>query len=243
MKNLRRINLLVGKNNTGKSSVLEALYLLSTSGAPTTLWQVLMRRGEHISEQPVSGRPYQIEIDLKHMFYGHEIQIGTTVAISTSNGGPNRSLTFEIGEANREQNLALFAQAGNIDPGVAPQFAMNIKGDPEPPAAVVPISGRGGLRQDVLQTLVNLANNKQMSVLGVSDQYVNTQYLTTESLTIGEVQAAFNEISLSPREERVVRALNFIEPSIERIATSQGPFFAGPGWPTRGGSAMASSSS
>jgi hypothetical protein len=29
-------------------------------------------------------------------------------------------------------------------------------------------------------------------------------------MAIGDVQAAFNEISLSPREEQVVRALNFM---------------------------------
>jgi ABC-type branched-subunit amino acid transport system ATPase component len=234
MENLGRINLLVGKNNAGKSSVLEALYLLSSAGSPMALWQILMKRGELISEAPVSGRPFQFEIELRHLFFGHELQIGTAATIATSNGAPNQSITFEIGEANREENMALFAQTNTLDPGVSPQIAMNVRGDPASVTPVIPLSARGGLRQDVLQNLVNLTVNKSITS-GVGSQYSTAQYVTTESLTITEVQGAFNEISLSPREERVIRALNFIEPDIERIATAQGPYFAGPGWPTRGG--------
>jgi ABC-type branched-subunit amino acid transport system ATPase component len=235
MQNLGRINLLVGKNNAGKSSVLEALYLLSNAGAPTAIWTVLMRRGENIVDTPVSGRAIQQEIDLRHLFHGHVLQIGTAIEISTSNGNPNRSIRFEIGEAKPEGNLALFAQASQVDLGV-PQLSLSmlITGDPAPPALVVPLSGRGGLRQDVLQTLINLTANKPPPQ-GGGNLPGTTQYVTTEALAISEVQAAFNEISLSPREERVIRALNFIEPDIERIATAQGPFFSGPGWPTRGG--------
>jgi hypothetical protein len=46
MDGLGRINLLVGKNNSGKTSVLEALHLLSSGGDPQALWQHCGRRGE-----------------------------------------------------------------------------------------------------------------------------------------------------------------------------------------------------
>jgi len=236
MQDLGRINLLVGKNNAGKSSVLEALYLLSNGGAPLAIWTVLMRRGENIVDAPVSGRAYHQEIDVRHLFHGHALQIGTAIEISTSNGNPDRAIRFEIGEAKPEETLALFAQTSQLDLGVSPQpsSSMLVTGNPAPPAPVIPLSGRGGLRQDVLQNLINLTASKPTSAHG-GNQSGLTQYVTTEALAISEVQSAFNEISLSPREERVIRALNFIEPEIERIATAQGPFFAGPGWPTRGG--------
>ncbi|HUG68627.1 MAG TPA: AAA family ATPase [Pirellulaceae bacterium] len=43
---LARVNLLVGDNNCGKTSVLEAAYLLETNGADDSIWKLLQSRGE-----------------------------------------------------------------------------------------------------------------------------------------------------------------------------------------------------
>jgi hypothetical protein len=48
MSGLGRVNLLVGTNNSGKTSVLEAIYLLASAGDPGALWQMLWRRGERL---------------------------------------------------------------------------------------------------------------------------------------------------------------------------------------------------
>ncbi len=38
MNDLGLVNLLVGRNNSGKTSVLEAIYLLTSKGDPTAIW-------------------------------------------------------------------------------------------------------------------------------------------------------------------------------------------------------------
>ena len=48
MTDLGRVNLLVGTNNSGKTSVLEAIYLPISAGDPVSLWQLLWRRGERL---------------------------------------------------------------------------------------------------------------------------------------------------------------------------------------------------
>ncbi len=45
---LQRINLLVGKNNTGKTSLLEAVYLYANRGSPRAMFAVVGIRGERI---------------------------------------------------------------------------------------------------------------------------------------------------------------------------------------------------
>jgi ABC-type Na+ transport system ATPase subunit NatA len=231
MANLGQINLLVGRNNSGKTSVLEALYLLATSGDPQAIWKVLSRRGEQISEVPPQGRPFYQEIEPRHLFYGHLIGVGTRSTIETFNGTPDRSLIFEVTEENRDANPALYAQLQPQIEGVAgPRFAIRVSGIPKASAPLIPLNGRGGLRQDVLQLLVNMAaNSPGGSALG------RHHYLTTDSLTIPDVQSLFNSISLSPLEDQVLQALRLIEPAIERIAATGGVMFVGQGWPTRGG--------
>lgn len=51
MPQLGVVNLLLGKNNSGKSSVLEAVELLLAQGSAGPLWMALSRRGELLSEE------------------------------------------------------------------------------------------------------------------------------------------------------------------------------------------------
>ncbi len=44
---LARVNLIVGKNNTGKSSLLEAIQIYASNGMPSILWEAVKTRDEH----------------------------------------------------------------------------------------------------------------------------------------------------------------------------------------------------
>ena len=46
LTSLARVNLIVGTNNSGKSSLLEAVYLLTSEGARSSLVNILHERGE-----------------------------------------------------------------------------------------------------------------------------------------------------------------------------------------------------
>src|SRR5579864_587616 len=47
IEHLGRVNLIVGKNNIGKSSLLEALLLYTHRGSPDVIWDVLGTRDEN----------------------------------------------------------------------------------------------------------------------------------------------------------------------------------------------------
>ncbi len=68
LQQLGILNLLVGKNNTGKTSILEAIQLLISRADFETLEELMLRRGEYLL---VEERGRQREIDIKHLFYGH----------------------------------------------------------------------------------------------------------------------------------------------------------------------------
>src|SRR5438132_982123 len=67
------VNLVVGKNNVGKSSLLEALRLYARRGSPSLIWELLKERDESIASS--SGRRLTTEVEerlarLKYLFYG-----------------------------------------------------------------------------------------------------------------------------------------------------------------------------
>lgn len=48
MDGLRRVNLLVGKNNSGKTALLEGLQYFASGGDPAILAEIAERRGETV---------------------------------------------------------------------------------------------------------------------------------------------------------------------------------------------------
>ena len=73
IRELGQVNLLVGRNNCGKTSVLEAIHMLVATGDPSSIWHIATRRGEYVSSerQPKARGP---EIDISQLFHGHELR-------------------------------------------------------------------------------------------------------------------------------------------------------------------------
>ena len=73
IKQLGRVNLIVGKNNVGKSCLLEAIQLYAARGFPNTIWQILEAHDEDIESS--SRRRANIEeilSSIKYLFYGRK---------------------------------------------------------------------------------------------------------------------------------------------------------------------------
>ncbi|NLG65215.1 MAG: ATP-binding protein, partial [Actinobacteria bacterium] len=110
MEGLGRINLCVGTNNCGKTSVLEAVSILASRGRPEALWSSLARRGEYWNDDN-PRLPLRVEVDFCHLFHGHELEAGSSFAIAATNDTRRHSLTATIVErANDADNAEVDAQ-------------------------------------------------------------------------------------------------------------------------------------
>src|SRR5438309_9713890 len=76
IERLGRVNLIVGKNNIGKSSLLEALQIYAHNGDPTLIWKILQARdeGKPYSRSSRGERPAleSLLLELRHMFHGRK---------------------------------------------------------------------------------------------------------------------------------------------------------------------------
>lgn len=216
MKGLKRINLLVGTNNSGKTSLLEALLLLSSGGDPATLWSILSRRGERLQE---GGG----EIDVCHLFHGHELKAGARFSIRTERAGPDHFVKCVAQEIRDiADGLLSFPPDGEqAIPGMVegeqisgPRLELFFEGSPEPAYEHVPLSESGGLNSDTMRRLTRSRPPKE----GASE----AQFVSTESLSVTKLLSLWNGIVLTPAEDGVVDALKILEPKIERIAAMTG---------------------
>ncbi len=97
IERLGRVNLIVGKNNIGKSSLLEALQLYARRGSFGLIWDILRARDE-LRVVPQNATVMDLLVALKFLFYGRKdvrthfasIQIGPA-------NSPDEALSIAFG--------------------------------------------------------------------------------------------------------------------------------------------------
>ncbi|MEM9006491.1 MAG: AAA family ATPase [Cyanobacteria bacterium P01_F01_bin.86] len=195
LQQLGKLNLLVGTNNSGKTSILEAVQLLTSQANLMSLQEVMIGRGEYVNDELGNGR----ELDVRHLFYGHEIDIGSRFSIldGTHNGKEGITVSIEhTGQLNLFEDLKELV--------LAIEWLGQEKGDIK-----LPLSPQEGLPLDYIKRI-----RRDFKNAGVKTQFVTSSSLTTQQMT-----ELFDQVVLTPEEELVTESLQTIEPSIDRIAS------------------------
>lgn len=192
MTGLGRVNLLVGTNNCGKTTVLEAIHLLVSTLDPSPIWSSQQRRGETFE---TSTEP---EMDVAHLITGHRLASGARFEIQSDAQHVRASVEDE--KQSLSQLLQLEWSASNL-------------------ALLLPITRRGGLRNDpVLVDPGDLERRvHRREIEAVARPPIVS--IGSDGLARDIVMTMFEDIVLTPDEDIAVRALRTIEPTIERIAS------------------------
>jgi hypothetical protein len=210
MTNLGRVNLLVGRNNSGKTSVLEALHLLSYGADLTALWQICGRRGERVSEER-ERYPGDIEIDISHLFTGHEMQVGSKFTIGARNEIPPRYVSYEI-DLPTKQERAEDKTPPPPDEPLRPRMTLRIHSSAPLPSRAYSLTRRGGITYDYVETPRRVVQGRR------AQEFVPTShFISTESLTGDELIRMWDKVQLTPDEDLVLQALMSIDPNIQQL--------------------------
>lgn len=216
MERLGSINLLVGGNNSGKTSLLEAIELLLAHGDPRSLWNALSRRGERVWDD--EDRRGAAELDICRLFHNYDLQIGSSLEIRASDDFDEQLLRATLLEKLVETPEQDWRQAQ------LPTFPQ------EPPfgGTALSLQWKGGSNEEE-ETLLPLTDRGGLSFDGIrrrpprrEDQRQPVSFVTTSSLSSEEVVLLLSRYVLNPEEEVLLKALRIIEKDIERIAPVAG---------------------
>lgn len=201
-----RINLITGKNNTGKSTVLEAIAIYASRGDFSQIYQLLNNRGEDFLRTDRLYRsfrdtrePHEIKESavrsLSSMFTDRLVDFTGEGAISIGNCSHTKNIALRFVKYQENQMKLFFAEDENQEDY---EYGFEIKSGTE--VILVPFERlyRSGFS--------GFSNNEKF-------QFVRTANIDKEMN--GKL---FDSIALTEKEKYVIEALKIIEPNTERIA-------------------------
>jgi len=197
--NLSQVNLVVGANNSGKSSLLEAIYILSNDSKLESLGDILYQRGELLSENGYAKPDIFTQVDtLPHnIFYGRSLQELPTIKIESKSIDTKLSLKIDRNAQSESQDN------GSIENGALLQCI--IETGETKVSHPLPLKGEHVLRYNPYQK--SPLNHDETSSL-----------ITTDNLDYKQLATLWDDITLTPGEDRVISALQIVEPAVKRIS-------------------------
>jgi len=224
---LGRVNLIVGRNNSGKSTVLEALRLLAEGGNARFLFSVL---GEH---DELTITPIDIEGDrgepsleaLRHLFPGRTISSTDEKSIEIGSASGYRvtlkHLFFELQEEETKDAEGKVIGVRRTRIPVSPARL------PEPTGAI--LEGFQVTLQDDMYSrsfwLDATASRNWLRGNAVDSALRRLAYgfIPTQFVPLDELAAWWDQIGLTAIGGRVIEALGFIDPEVVGLAFVKNP--------------------
>ena len=205
MAGLGRVNLLVGTNNCGKTSILECIELLRSSGNRNVLSSILGRRGEW---GYFGDEDRQAYLEVRHLFSNHDLNRPVSIeadCISTANPRVwNEKLSVSV-EQSQQMQLGFQERTPTVkDRDLALRMHWSSAADefsaPLTLEGFLPLPGR----------LIRARNGSSKAV----------KFIGTNGISAMEVVRLFDDLVLTEDEEHVTQALRMVEPRVERIASA-----------------------
>jgi len=216
IRGLGRVNLITGRNNSGKSSVLEALRILATDASSSTIFDILRSREENIVDSEDTTQPLDADgwFLLSSLFHGFPQFSPELAPISIASNGGQRRLKLMlkaawVSEQRGEdgvrrvipQQQVLFEAAADV----LPALVVDTNGSHR----IVPLESwrRYGYRGRTLSA--DRTSEPRLPCVFVSP------YGGEQTAMLGVM---WDRIALSDREQDVVDALKIIAPEISAVS-------------------------
>ncbi|WP_413172344.1 AAA family ATPase [Anabaena azotica] len=213
LQQLGRINLLVGENNSGKTSILEAIQLLCSRTNLEPLGEIMINRGEYFWSDDSKG---EMQLDISHLFHDHKFDIDSKFSISGINNNIHEILDMSVVvplSQNGNNSLSPFFEI-KVDPSDESfkelnklHFSVKWKIGKTTSVIVRKILPDNSIKIDDLKFLSHQES-------GIPKQ----QFVKSSSLKTEKMIELFDNLVLTPEEKVVEEALNQIDSKIQRIA-------------------------
>ena len=206
MDDLGQVNLVVGTNDSGKTSVLDAVELLILGGVPQRIVLGPLRRDESFGLKDQAGFAQGFEVS--HLFHGHVVAPGSH---------------FGLKGTAQDGAMSLDCRVDATTPGKAAGTSL-FDGGKLQVQPVLSVFGTHVSRRRTVQWETPLSHDGVVSTEYLGRQQSEIQpeaatfhYVTSASLMSSMMADLWSEVALTTDEEEIIQTLQIIDPDIERI--------------------------
>lgn len=197
LSDIAQVNLLVGRNNVGKTSLLEVAELAQSSAPLTTLRSIALRRrelgGRHYE---ASQAYYQDLIELNHVFPDHRVELNTTIKIATDAVAP---LVLSV-----EPNPDTQAELEGIETfGEPSMLLLNAR------------QGSDVIERAVISDVGTLLEPRRLRPPRA--RHSGAVFISPDSMSPATLIGLYNEVIRSASEDVLVRALNLLDETVTGV--------------------------
>lgn len=234
MEGLGRVNLLVGKNNCGKTSILECIELLRSAGDPHVLSSIAGRRGEWGYEGERDARaalgPRPEPLDVSHLFANHRLpdairleterfgDLVTPAEVAGATDGVIRIEADRVDGVVADWNDRVTVYVEDRSGSGRDERAASREGDEYENLAlrVEWSNAEDDYRAFLTDEGFLLGPRRLARTRNGSSQAV--QFVRTSGMTATEVVRTYGKFVLTDKDEPITQALRIVEPAVERLA-------------------------
>lgn len=213
VKGLSRVNLFVGKNNAGKTALLEAVEALVSEDSPFLFYRASHERGECRPMHNKREEPDAVAVDIRRWFHGHSIEEGAAFSIRAI-GSKALMLSRTITNAPTAQALNFVAKHQTIPEAISSSSLATVwvtleRGNSRsrlPPG--LPLQSDGFLGAGSPARFMDHGRSLTPPVA----------FVTTRRLSATDLLAMWSKFVLTPVEREVVAALRTLDERVARVA-------------------------
>jgi len=216
IEHLGQVNLIVGRNNVGKTMLLEALRLYCSLGEPIILVELLQDRDEILPGTNIAERQSSILLQVESLFHNHRTEIGEGNAIRI---GPcsatDLTLELRMKVFRHDRSMPDFPERVSMKPATK----ADLQTDPE---AFLALETLWRKQQCNVLPVENLAKYRLYSMRSLFASSMRYAFVPAAGIDPEELGREWDKIVLHDAEERVKECLAIIAP-VERITAIECP--------------------
>ena len=218
INSLGRVNLIIGKNNTGKSTVLEAVAIYATQGDLELISHLLEERGETLMQRNANTNPTETNVKILSSLFYNRI-IGFDVADAISIGSLENALFGKILSSEDYISLRFVKYIDKLhkdEQGNTIRKRIFFQNDTE---TIENYKTGFEIKAGNFSYAFSLDEDKPYRwSMRRTKTNANVQIVKTKDINSSINGTLFDNIALTDKEQYVVEALKMIEPLTERIA-------------------------
>lgn len=202
---LTRINVFVGCNNAGKTSILEGIYLFTSDAPIKVINSIAARRGEQLVITSEGSTDVKMLPDVRHLFNGHQILPNEVLTIGTKDKRFSFRLTQKVADRHLMTEAAL-QMLKNRNAVVLSVFQKRYQ-EQEKEVGVISISPDG-----------EVSEYRKHSPEIDKEHQPSSVFVSTETADYGFLSSLWNGVLSRGDEDSVVKALQILNPGLKSIA-------------------------